>query len=257
MNPHPSDSPDPKQGEREYYARSGEAAIRHGLGKPFNDAYAGFNLANLSAIYHLLPTEPTRIVEFGCGIGWLSYLLARSGHAVTGIDIAPEAIAAAQKRAEAEGLDQLHYKVGDYEEYDGEAQFDTAIFYDALHHAEDADAAMACAYRALSPGGMLIAFEPGEGHHDTPESIAAVEEFGVHENDMPSERIIALGRAAGFSRHLRLPHPWSTNRLLYRPGYGRAISQSDLRSRYRLSLWRLLRHLLRRRPEQEFVVLWK
>lgn len=253
----PDSSSDPKQGEREYYARGGPAAVAHSLRKPFSDANCAFNLANLAAIFQLLPAPPRQLLHLGCGVGWLSHMLALRGYEVTGVDIAPEAIAAAQNRRDAAGLVNLHYETGDYEHPVARAAFDGVLFYDALHHAEAPALALATAYQALRPGGLLIAFEPGEGHHATAQSQHAIAAFGVHEQDMPPERIIALGRSAGFSRHQIMPHPASLLAELYHPDYARATDQADLDRHQFDRSWQLVRSLWRRPRQQAFTVLWK
>ena len=248
---------DPKQGEREYYARLGREAIDHSLNKPFSDDQCSFNLANLTAIFQLLPPPPARIVELGCGVGWIGHLLARRGYDVLGVDIAPEAIVAANARSTASDLTNARFVVADYEEFNGDAGFDAALFYDSLHHAEDPELAMSCAYRALKTNGILLTFEPGEGHHDSSRARELIEEFGVHENDMPAQRIAELGRRVGFRRRLYLPQPWEATRQIYRPGYFRAASPADLIGRYLLGLSRMIRHLVLPRRNQRFVALWK
>ena len=77
-------------------------------------------------------------------------------------------------------------------------EFDAALFYDALHHAENERAALAATYEALRPGGVCITVEPGEGHGVASAGIAA--ELGVTEKDMPPHHIIAVGREVGFRR---------------------------------------------------------
>ena len=133
---------------------------------------------------------------------------------------------------------------------------DYVIFHDALHHAESEDAALRAAYAALKPGGMTICIEPGDGHSQSPGSIHAVKEFGVHEKDMPPRKIIRHARAAGFRRHLVLPWPWDHMRHLYRPAYSRATGPADLLGRRLLSVLRTLRNLFVTRA-QGVVLLWK
>lgn len=251
MNP-----PDPKQGEREYFARIGPAGIAHSTGKPFTDEYCAINLANMDALFHLLARPPGKLVEFGCGVGWLTLCFAQRGYGVTGVDISPDAIATACAQRDARRIAGAEFVVADYEEFSGAGSFDYALFYDSLHHAEDERAALRCAYRALRDGGMLIAFEPGRGHSTAPGSIHAVREYGVHEKDMPADYIIQLAREAGFRRHLVLPRPHELVRLLYRPGYARATGQFDLFVRYVLGKLRVIRLMFGGR-EAPFVILWK
>ncbi|MCF3652208.1 class I SAM-dependent methyltransferase [Synoicihabitans lomoniglobus] len=248
---------DPKQGEREYYARIGEAGITHAQGKPFTDEKCNRNLGNLTAIFNLLPEPPAKVIEFGCGVGWMSIMLARRGFTTTGVDISPDAIAAATAQRDALGLDHLDFVLADYEEIVGDASYDAAIFYEALHHAENEADAIASAYRSLKPGGIMIAFEPGKGHGDTTEAKQVVAEFGVHEKDMPIPEIVRLATAAGFRRHLTLPQPWDFMRTVYRPSYAHAKSSSDARGKFILGVFRAFRRFFFQRPDLSFVVLWK
>lgn len=249
---------DPKKGEREYFARVGPAEIKRAFGKPFTDRKCEWDLGNITAIFHLLGPPPARIAELGCGVGWLSIMLARRGFDVLGVDISPDAIAAGEAQRDALGLERLDFQVADYENLTADdASFDAAIFFSSLHHAEDEAAAVRNAYRILKPGGMLIAFEPGEGHGSTDSSRRAVEEFGVHEKDMPIAQIIQLGRDAGFTKHLKLPEPWDFLRTVYRPSYGAAKSSGEVRQKFRLGVFRAFRRFFFQREDQSFVVLWK
>jgi hypothetical protein len=63
---------DPKRGEREHFAKIGPEGIAHSNGKPLSDDYCATNLAKMAALFHLIDAPPARIVEFGCGVGWLS-----------------------------------------------------------------------------------------------------------------------------------------------------------------------------------------
>jgi ubiquinone/menaquinone biosynthesis C-methylase UbiE len=249
--------PDPKQGEREYFARIGPEGIAHSLGKPFSDEKCAANLANMAALFHLLDAPPQRVVDFGCGVGWLSMLLARRGYKVTGVDISPDAIAAARDRREAQQISHADFVVADYEEFSADEKFDAALFYDSLHHAEDERAALRCAYRSLRDDGMLIAIEPGHGHSTHAHSLRAVQEFGVHEKDMPADYIVRLGREAGFRRHVFLPRPHELVRRMYKPGYTRASGPADLFGRYVLAKLRAIRFLLHQRRKSPIVVMWK
>jgi SAM-dependent methyltransferase len=247
---------DPKQGEREYFTRIGDAGRLHAMRKPFGDEHCTRHAINISVLFSLLPPPPGRIVEFGCGTGWLSLILAERGYEVVGIDIAPEAIAIAEQLRQERQIPHASFRVADYEEVTIDPAADYVIFHDALHHAESEDAALRAAYAALKPGGMTICIEPGDGHSQSPGSIHAVKEFGVHEKDMPPRKIIRHARAAGFRRHLVLPWPWDHMRHLYRPAYSRATGPADLLGRRLLSVLRTLRNLFVTRA-QGVVLLWK
>jgi SAM-dependent methyltransferase len=251
-----STAPDPKQGEREYFARLGEEGRRHAMRKPFSDDHCLEYLANVTALMSLMEPPPGRIVEFGCGTGWLGQLFAQRGYEVLGLDISPDAIAMAEQLKAERGLTNATYRVADYEDVTFDAPADYVIFHDALHHAESEDAALRAAYQALRPGGLVLCIEPGDGHSEAASSKRAVAEFGVHEKDMPPRKIIHHAKRVGFRRHLVLPWPWFHLRSVYRPAYSAAGSSSELRGRRWMSLYRVLRSFFKRR-RQGLVVLWK
>ncbi len=239
---------DPKKGEREYYARIGEAGRQHALRKPFDGQERTMRyLSDFSAMLSMMRPPPARVVEFGCGTGWLSLMFAETGYEVIGVDIAPEAIALAEQERQRRHVPHASFQVADFEDVAINLPTHYVIFYDALHHAESAEEAVRAGYRTLSSGGVMMCFEPGEGHSGTAESRRAVEEFGVHENDMPPSKIIALGERVGFRRHTVLPLPQDYLRQLYRPGYTKGTSPRDLRGRQLLSLWRINRWFFRPR----------
>jgi SAM-dependent methyltransferase len=247
---------DPKKSEREYFARIGEEGRDHAMRKPFSDAQCIQNLANVAAFMALMRLPPARVVEFGCGSGWLSLLFAERGYDVLGLDISPDAIAMAERLKSARNLRNATFRVADYEDVQVEPPADYAVFHDALHHAESPEAALRAAYRALVPNGFVACIEPGEGHSQSPSSRHAVEAYGVHERELPPRTIIRYATAAGFKRHLVLPWPWYYFAAVYRPGYTKGRSTSDLFGRKLLSLFRFVRWFFRTR-EQAVVILWK
>jgi SAM-dependent methyltransferase len=189
-----------KAAEENYLALVGEGGRDHVLGKPFSDAYCGVNLASIGAIMTLLPEPPGRILDMGCGGGWTSVFFARRGYAVVGQDISQDMIDLANLNKEQQRIDdRLSFVRRDYEDTTGEGEFDAVVFFDCLHHADDERAALASAYRALKPGGIVITHEPGEGHSTAPASIEAMKMFGVSERDMPPHLIIRHGTEIGFS----------------------------------------------------------
>ena len=232
---------DPKQGERDYFARIGEAGRRHATRKPFGDEHCLEYLINVSAFMALMRPPPARIVEFGCGTGWLSLLFAERGYEVVGVDISSDAIMLAEQFRAERQLAGVSFRVADYEEVRIDPPADYVIFHDALHHAESEGAAMRAAHAALAPGGMVICIEPGDGHSRAASSVRAVKEYGVHEKDMPPRTIIRHARAAGFRRHVVLPWPWSHVRSVYRNA---AHGTADSRWQKLVRLSRLLRNFL-------------
>jgi SAM-dependent methyltransferase len=190
---------------------------------------------------------PARVLDLGCGTGWTSDFLARSGYETTGIDLSPEAVEAAAATYPSQNL---RFLVHDYEEPLGEeGTYDIALFFDALHHCTDVEAALKTAASALRHGGACVVSEPGRGHANSGTSVEARDLYDVTERDMPPEVVIAAARKAGFARSRVYPQPAEVQRLLYTPtGERRSGIRQLLDSRVGRSLL-ILRamHLNRRR----------
>lgn len=208
-----------KQGEREYFKKIGKDGVIFTLHKPFSDPInVGSLLHDIAAVFSLLPHPPAKIIDLGCGSGWTSSFYAKAGYDVTGIDISPDAIRAAKKHFS--DITNLKFETKDYDEISHHDEFDAAIFFDSLHHAESEVAALLAAYRALKPGGLLIACEPGVGHSKSPSSIEAVAKYGVNEKDMPPKLLRSFIAEVGFSSIKTYAYPAITHRALYKQRSG-------------------------------------
>jgi SAM-dependent methyltransferase len=203
----------PRDGELTYYDAIGEAGRRHAMAKPFSDESRGLMLMQVGAVLDLLPPPPARVLECGCGTGWLSTILQRCGYSVVGADVSPYAIELCQHSAVGSDGPPPEFVVADSEQLPFEEEFDAVVFFDSLHHSVDEQAAVCSAYRALKPGGVMIASETGPGHHE--KSRAVEEQFGVTEKDMPPWRIVRLGRKAGFRRRRVYPRADEIGRYLF------------------------------------------
>ena len=215
-----------KQAERDYLKNIGAAGIDHAFNKPFSDAQCGLYLSQLGAVFTLLPEPPGRLLDMGCGTGWTSWMFAKRGYDVTGMDISEDMIRYARLNAERYQLDNAVFVAGDYEDSAFETEFDCAVFYDSLHHAIDPDRAIQTVYRALKPNGVCITSEPGAGHSH--KGKAAADQYGVTEQSTPPGKIIRLGRKAGFRSFTVYPHAQQLHTALYRRP--RAVDRSIVRS---------------------------
>jgi 2-polyprenyl-3-methyl-5-hydroxy-6-metoxy-1,4-benzoquinol methylase len=103
-----------------------------------------------------------RILEAGCGPGYVCLELARHGLDVTGMDISAECIKTAQKIAGAEKFSgnckAPTYRVEGFMETEG--RYDVILFWSTLHHFADCGGVMKKVGRLLNPGGIVIVFEP-------------------------------------------------------------------------------------------------
>ncbi len=184
-----------KDDEIAYAERIGEEGRRHAAAKPFSDNERGRWLQLIGAVLDLLPAPPARVLDMGCGTGWTTEFLSRSGYDVVGLDIAPDMIELARS-VPARG--EITFVVADYESVPAMEPFDAVLFFDSLHHADDERRALQAAFDALAPGGVVVLSEPGVGHHLTPGSLQSMAEFGVTEKEMPPARILQLARDVGF-----------------------------------------------------------
>ncbi len=205
----------PKQGEIDYLRNIGPTFAQSARMKPFSDDLCFINLMEIGAVMAMLPKPPARLLDLGCGTGWTSVFWAKRGYQVIGQDIAPDMIECAKQNRDLEQLHNLDFVVSDYESMSFNNEFDCAVFFDCLHHAEDEVAALKAVYKALRPGGICIASEPGEGHSKAPESIKAMEEFGVTERDMPPWLIKRAAKGIGFRYAYTCPHTSSISSYSY------------------------------------------
>jgi SAM-dependent methyltransferase len=105
-------------------------------------------------------TESIRdILDIGCGTGGHLLPLARRGYRVTGIDCSPEMLAAAEQKANQEGL-AIDVQVSDVRELQLGRTFDAAISMFAvisyLTTADDLLTAFRAVREHLVPGGLFL-----------------------------------------------------------------------------------------------------
>lgn len=118
--------------------------------KPLHAMLSG-RLAYLDARGLVAPGA--RVLDVGCGGGYLSEALAQRGAVVTGVDVSEGALDAA--RAHREDL-QISYVLAQGEDLPfQDSGFDGAVCTDVLVHAADPAAVLREIGRVLRPGGWL------------------------------------------------------------------------------------------------------
>jgi SAM-dependent methyltransferase len=101
-----------------------------------------------------------RVLDVGCGTGFLLERLAERGYSGVGIDLSPESVEHARRRLEEIGAaDRLTAMVGSaYEPPAG--PFDLIALTDVLEHLEDPRACLRALRAVLAPGGLLVISTP-------------------------------------------------------------------------------------------------
>jgi 2-polyprenyl-6-hydroxyphenyl methylase/3-demethylubiquinone-9 3-methyltransferase len=106
------------------------------------------------------PLTGLTALDIGCGAGLMTEPLARMGATATGIDAAPENIAAAAAHAIAGGLD-ITYQATSVEALAATgARFDIITCLEVVEHVADRDSFFASLASLLSPGGIAILSTP-------------------------------------------------------------------------------------------------
>jgi 2-polyprenyl-6-hydroxyphenyl methylase/3-demethylubiquinone-9 3-methyltransferase len=96
------------------------------------------------------------VLDLGCAGGFMAEALDDRGAAVTGIDPAANAIAAARSHAEQAGR-SIRYDVGVGEDLPYEdARFDAVVCVDVLEHVQDLAQVLAEVTRCLRPDGVFL-----------------------------------------------------------------------------------------------------
>ena len=94
-----------------------------------------------------------KILDLGCGGGFLTNHLSKDGHEVTGVDLSDDALNTAKKYDETK---RVTYTKADATELPfADATFDVVCAMDLLEHVEDYDKMLKEVSRVLRPGGTF------------------------------------------------------------------------------------------------------
>jgi 2-polyprenyl-6-hydroxyphenyl methylase/3-demethylubiquinone-9 3-methyltransferase len=171
----------------EWWDPKGPSAMLHRL----NPARLGYLRARVDDVWGgdpraRRPLAGRSALDVGCGAGLLSEPLARLGAAVTGLDAAPENIAAARAHAEGQGL-AIDYRAGGIGTLASE-RFDLVVSMEVVEHVTDPAGFVAGLAGALADDGLLILSTP---------------------NRTPLSKLALITIGEGFGMVLKGTHDWS------------------------------------------------
>jgi SAM-dependent methyltransferase len=186
---------------------SRRASITAHLIKPFNDSVDASNhLAAFASLLHGLDVEPgMTVLDFGCGAGWTSRLLAQLGCRVVLCDVSRAALETA-----AAGFEHhppiVHPGTPDpvFLHFDGhhidlpDGSVDRVFVFDAFHHVPNHPEVIREFGRVLGPDGVAGFHEPGPDHSRKVTSQFEMRNHGFLERDLLLEPIWSVAQQAGF-----------------------------------------------------------
>ena len=161
-------------------------------------------LAGLSAVIQLLALpDDARVLDFGCGTGWLARCLATMGADVLAVDVSSNVLDLGRRFLARDPLaDELRVE---FARFDGtrlpaaDSSMDRVVSFDAFHHVLDQAATLAEMARVLKPGGIAVFHEPGPQHSGTPDAQHEMRHFAVIENNIDVHAIWRIARQCGFT----------------------------------------------------------
>jgi len=186
--------------------------------KPFWDARSCAKfLSDFNRLFSILESHgvkaPQRLLELGCGSGWMAEMLAQAGYRVVGTTISKYDVEIANRKAEAlrarDPQAELRFVECPMESVDeipeARAAFDAAFVYEAMHHAFDWRKAVRATAAALKPGGwLLLASEPNRLHTFIAYRVARLSR--THEIGFSKRALVSELNQCGFG-HVEVLRP--------------------------------------------------
>lgn len=125
------------------------------------ESQLGASVVNQGVVEFLGDLAGQQVLEFGCGLGKNTVLLARTGAKVTSFDLSPGSVEITRQRLELNGLaDRVELQVAAGEALPfADDRFDVVFGQAILHHLDPALAAPEL-HRVVRPGGRAAFSEP-------------------------------------------------------------------------------------------------
>ncbi len=103
-----------------------------------------------------------RVLDVGCGDGWVGLLLAQKGMHLDGIDLSEAQIELAERRVRATGLENAHFWCASTADLAQGTRYESVIVHAVLHHLDQKQRQDLLKQMGalLAPGGRLYMYEP-------------------------------------------------------------------------------------------------
>ena len=133
---------------------------------PIDEFHIGGRAATIHAVAKMGLTADDHVLDVGCGIGGATrYIASTIGCRVTGIDLTPGYIAAAEELARRTGLaDRITYRVGSALAMPfADGAFDAALTLHVAMNIKDRAGLYREVARVLKPGGVFCVYDVMKG----------------------------------------------------------------------------------------------
>ena len=142
--------------------------------------------AKIAQILHSAPLG--RVLDVGTGTGRIVELFAQSASRFVALDNSPEMLRLARAKIANFSPDiasKLEIKLGDFNMLPvGDGEFDTVIFHQVLHYAQDPEAVIAEAIRTVADDGRLVIVDFAAHDHEELRTVHAHARLGFTDEFM-------------------------------------------------------------------------
>ncbi|MBP1993355.1 class I SAM-dependent methyltransferase [Paenibacillus eucommiae] len=140
-----------------------------------------------------------RVLDLGCGTGFLSLMLAELGHQVTGVDFAQEMLSMARWKAEQANL-SIEFRFEDAESLHlPDGGFDLVVARHLIWTLPNPAKAMGEWWRMLKPDGRIALVEGQWDHQDNKSDYELIRGRLPFYSGQPSDQLAALLKQQGFT----------------------------------------------------------
>ncbi|MDR2857981.1 MAG: metalloregulator ArsR/SmtB family transcription factor [Novosphingobium sp.] len=135
------------------------------------------------------------LLDVGTGTGRMAELFAPRADRITGLDKSPEMLRIARARLQKLPAEQVELVQGDFLTLPfADASFDTVLFHQVLHYAQEPEGVLAEAARVTRPGGRIAVVDFAAHDHEELRERHAHARLGFSD-----EQMLALLSEAGFA----------------------------------------------------------